>query len=87
MVRCTRTVPAFDRRAVHVTARRKLPVSGLLRPYGRLGLGGWSLMTFVHDDDNCDVANTHLCPGPAVCGGAERAEREARAAAAAEAKR
>jgi hypothetical protein len=45
-------------------------------------------MTFVHDDDNCDVANTHLCPGPAVCGGAERAEREARAAAAAaEAKR
>ena len=34
-------------------------------------------MKFVHDDDNCDVANTYLCPGPRFCGGVEREEREA----------
>jgi hypothetical protein len=34
-------------------------------------------MAFIHNDDNCDVANTFLCPGPRVCGGAARAEEEA----------
>lgn len=29
-----------------------------------------------HTDDNCDAANTFLCPGPRVCAAAAAAEDE-----------